>query len=116
MGVMTETTPEQPSEPTAAADPPARWGGRWDKSHRRGGRPFRLAAFVVALAGIVFIIAVIFWSGFILGATEGGEGGHHHGHGEGGSSQERDGSKRDNGMTPHGVVIEQTRPSAAFAA
>jgi hypothetical protein len=96
---MTETTPEQPSEPTAAADPPARWGGRWDKSHRRGGRPFRLAAFVVALAGIVFIIAVIFWSGFILGATEGGEGGHHHGHDGGDSSQETDGSKRNNGMT-----------------
>jgi len=116
MGVMTETTPEQPSEPTAAADPPARWGGRWDKSHRRGGRPFRLAAFVVALAGIVFIIAVIFWSGFILGATEGGEGGHHHGHDGGDSSQETDGSKRNNGMTPYGVVIEQTGPSAGFAA
>jgi len=74
------------------------------------------AAFVVALAGIVFIIAVIFWSGFILGATEGGEGGHHHGHDGGDSSQETDGSKRNNGMTPHGVVIEQSRPSAAFAA
>ncbi|MDT5214293.1 MAG: hypothetical protein QOK18_2532, partial [Mycobacterium sp.] len=26
---------------------------------------------VVALAGIVFIIAVIFWSGFVLGACSG---------------------------------------------
>lgn len=121
MVVMTETTPEQPPETTAAAEPPARGDGGWDKSHRRGGRPFRLAALVVALAGIVFIIAVIFWSGFILGACEGGEGSHHHGHGEGGSGQEgssqeeRDGSKRDNGMTPYGVVIGQSVPSAGFA-
>jgi hypothetical protein len=113
MVVMTETTPEQPSETTAAAEPPVRWDGRWDKSHRRGGRPFRLAAFVVTLAGIVFIFAVIFWSGFILGACEGG---HHHGHGGGGSSQEeRDGSKRDDGMTSYGLVIEQTVPSTGFA-
>ena len=114
MGVMTETTPEQPRETTAAAVPP-QGGGRWDKSDRRGGRPFRLAALVVTLAGIVFIIAVIFWSGFILGACEGGEGGHHHGHGERGSGQEGGGSERHNGMTPYGVVIEQTMPSAVFA-
>jgi hypothetical protein len=114
MVVMTETTPEQSSETTAAVPPQS--DGRWDKSHRRGGRPFRLAAIVATLAGIVFIIAVIFWSGFILGASEGGEGGHHHGHGEGGASQEeRDGSKRDNGMTPYGVVIEKSVPSAGFA-
>jgi hypothetical protein len=111
MVVMTEVTPEQPSETTAAAEP----AGRWDKSHRRGGRPFRLAAIVVTLAGIVFIIAVIFWSGFILGACEGGEGGHHYEHGEGGSGQESGGSERHNGMTPYGVVIEQSVPSAGFA-
>jgi hypothetical protein len=29
------------------------------------------------LAGIVFIVAVIFWSGFVLGACSGG---HHQGH------------------------------------
>jgi hypothetical protein len=109
---MTEAMPEQPRETTAAVEPPDR---RWNKSHRRGGRPFRLAAFVVTLAGIVFIIAVIFWSGFILGACEGG---HHHRNGEDGSGQEERGdSKRDNGMTPYGVVvIEQTMPSAGFAA
>jgi hypothetical protein len=115
MVVMTETAPEQPSETPAAAVPP-QGDGRWDKSDRRGGRPFRLAALIVALAGIVFIIAVIFWSGFILGACEGGEGGHHHRDGGGGSGQEERGdSKRDNGMTPYGVVIEQTIPSAVFA-
>jgi hypothetical protein len=121
MVVMTEATPDQPGETTAAAEP-ARRDGRWDKSHRRGGRPFRLAALVIALAGIVFIIAVIFWSGFILGASEGG---HHHGHGGGGSSEERggagsneerDGSKRDNGMPSYGVVIVQTVPTAGVPA
>jgi hypothetical protein len=115
MVVMTEATPEQPSETTAAAEPPAQGGGRCDKSHRRGGRPFRLAAIVVTLAGIVFIIAVIFWSGFILGACEGGEGGDH-GRGEGGTGQESGDSERHNGMTPYGVVIEQTVPSTGFAA
>ncbi|HYP91918.1 MAG TPA: hypothetical protein VER34_01755 [Mycobacterium sp.] len=59
-------------EPSAAAEPP--YGP--DRWHRRG-RPFRFAAMVVALAGIVFIIAVIFWSGFVLGACSGGG---HHGH------------------------------------
>jgi hypothetical protein len=118
MVVMTETTPEQPSETTAAAEPPARRDGRWDKSHRRGGRPFRLAALVVTLAG-----AVIFWSGFILGTSEGGEGGHHHGDGGRDSGQESGGSEKGpesggseehNGMNSYSV-IEQTVPSAAFA-
>jgi hypothetical protein len=108
---MSENAPDHPSVTTDAAVPP-----RWDKSDRRGGRPFRLAAFVVTLAGIVFIIAVIFWSGFILGACEGGGGGHHHGYGGGGSGQERGDSKRDNGMTPYGVVIEQTVPSVGTPA
>jgi hypothetical protein len=112
MVVMIETTPEQPSETTATGETPARRDGRWDKSHRRGGRPFRIAALVVALAGVVFIIAVIFWSGFILGASEGGEGGHHHGDGERGSSQESGGSEQHKGMAPYGVVIEHTVPSA----
>ena len=75
------------------------------RSRRRGG-PFRLAAVVGTLAGIVFIIAVIFWSGFILGACEGGGGGHHHGGGEGDSWHH-------NGMAHYGVVIDQTVPSAA---
>jgi hypothetical protein len=124
MVVMTETTPEQPIETTPEAEPPARRDGRWDKSHRRGGRPFRLAALVVTIAGVVFIVAVIFWSGFILGISEGGEGGGHH-HGDGGrdSGQESGGSEKGpesggsevhNGMNSYSV-IEQTVPSTAFA-
>jgi hypothetical protein len=70
------TEPQHGTEPTAAAEtrtaePPDR-----REDWRRRGRPFRLAAIIVAFAGIVFIFAVIFWSGFILGACGGG----HHGH------------------------------------
>jgi hypothetical protein len=57
---------------------------------------------VVILAGIVFIIAVIFWSGFMLGA----HGGSHHGH-EGG------GSRHENGMMHYGLPMERTAPSVA---
>jgi hypothetical protein len=98
---MTET-PEQTIEPTTdshavaprAAAPPQRWRGRGD--HRR---VYRIAAAAVTLAATVFVIAVIFWSGFILGAHaggghqwHGGGGGHsaammHHGHGGQGSGQ-----------------------------
>jgi hypothetical protein len=112
---MTET-PEHPSETTATAEPPS----RWDKSHRRGG-PFRLAAFVGLLAAIVFIIAVIFWSGFVLGSEGGDEGGDHHGDGGGGSSQEKgdspqdNGSPQNNGMTHYGQPMGQTVLSVAVA-
>ncbi len=116
MAIMTDTTPEQPTETPADAELPAPKEGRWEKSHRRGGRPFRIAALVVTVAGIVFIVAVIFWSGFILGISEGDEGDHHHGDGGRDSGQESDGSETHNGMAPYGVVIEQTAPSAAFAA
>ena len=104
MTVMTEATPDHPSEATATA-PPSQSDERWNKSRRRGG-PFRLAAVVGTLAGIVFIVAVIFWSGFVLGACEGGGGGHHHDEG---------GSWHHNGMAHYGVVIEQTVPSAGLA-
>jgi hypothetical protein len=91
---MTETT-DHPNEPTTAA-PDSRGDGRWDKPHRRG-RVFRLAALVVILAGIVFITAVIFWSGFILGACGGG----HHG-------GDRAESGREIGMMHYGLPTEHS--------
>jgi hypothetical protein len=91
---MTENTPEHPSETTATTGTPSQWDRRWDKARRRGG-PFRLAAIFVTLAAMVFIIAVIFWSGFILGACVGG----HHGGGEH--------HHRHQGMMQSGLVIEQ---------
>ncbi|WP_319448514.1 MULTISPECIES: hypothetical protein [unclassified Mycobacterium] len=80
---MTET-PEQTIEPTSeshavtprADESPRRW-------RKRDGHPrvYRVAAAVITVAATVFVIAVIFWSGFILGAHGGGGG--HHGHGGG---------------------------------
>jgi hypothetical protein len=90
---MTDSTPNHPSEATAAAP-------------RRHGGPFRLAAVIGIIAGIVFIVAAIFWSGFALGACAGGGGGHHHGGG---------GGWHHNGMAHNGVVIEQTVPSPGLA-
>ncbi|TQR83224.1 hypothetical protein D8S82_28230 [Mycobacterium hodleri] len=58
----------------------------------RGGRLNVVAAWVGIVAGSVFVVAVIFFSGFVLGASvTGGDhhGGHQHGHGQG--QMERDG-------------------------
>ena len=98
---MTDATPDQPSDATTAA-PPSQRDGRWDTTRRHGG-PFRLAAAVGILAGIVFIVAVIFWTGFVLGACAGGGDGHH---GGGGGA-----NWHHYGMAHHAVVIEQTVPT-----
>jgi hypothetical protein len=70
-----EPTTESPAVATGTTQSPERW-------RRRGDHPrvYRVAAAAVAIAATVFVIAVIFWSGFILGAHAGG---HHHGHGGG---------------------------------
>jgi hypothetical protein len=43
--------------------------------NNRPHRIYKLAALVVIVAGIVFIFAVVFWTGLMIGAHEGG---HHH--------------------------------------
>jgi hypothetical protein len=104
IGCMTET-PEHPNEPTpaaaesAAGEPRSRWDGRWD---HRPFRIYRLAALLVILASIVFIIAVVFWSGFLLGAHGGG----HHG-------DEGAGSRHEKSMMHYGAPMELTFPSVA---
>jgi hypothetical protein len=42
-----------------------------------------VAAWVGIVAGVVFIVSVVFFSGFILGAHSGGHRGEHHHHGGG---------------------------------
>jgi len=77
---MTET-PEPRTEPTAAGSGVTRREGA---AAVAAGAEFRhrrltaVAAWVGIVAGIVFIVAVIFFSGFILGRHAGG--GWHHGH------------------------------------
>jgi hypothetical protein len=48
----------------------------------RRSRVTAVAAWVGIAAGVVFIVAVVFFSGFILGAHSGGHRGSHHGGGD----------------------------------
>jgi hypothetical protein len=75
---MTET-PENPTHPTSVAPT--------EPAHAPlvRERPSRLAVvalWVAIVAGIVFIVAVIFFSGFAMGRHAGGGGGHHHWNGQ----------------------------------
>lgn len=77
--VVTGTTPVD-ERPVAVAE---------HKHHRL----YQVAAWVGIVAGTVFIVAVIFFSGFILGRHAGGGGhfGHHHKWGPGHSMMDRGG-------------------------
>jgi hypothetical protein len=68
---MTET-PETRTEPTTATREPY----AVEPAHRHS-RLGQAAAWVIIVAGIVFIIAVIFWTGILVGAHGGGRGEHH---------------------------------------
>jgi hypothetical protein len=69
-------TPETPTvrRSTAIAPDPV-----VDEPVRRTPRVFLGAAWVAIVAGIVFIVAVIFFTGYSLGRHS-GHGGYHHGH------------------------------------
>ncbi len=75
---MTETssTPEPATAPVATTALPQTYV---EREPRRSGLT-AVAAWVGIVAGIVFIVAVIFFSGFILGSHAGG---HRGGHGPG---------------------------------
>jgi len=82
---MSETSEDRP-EPTAVASesrpvepqPAVPPSGRYDSPSRIS----QVLAWVGIVAGVVFIVAVIFFSGFILGAHARGHHGYH-GHGDG---------------------------------
>ncbi|ORA34585.1 hypothetical protein [Mycobacterium aquaticum] len=79
---MTDTSSE-PTGPVATAEPPvtAPPAAPAVVEERRPNRLFQALAWVGIAAGTVFIVAVVFGTGFFLGAHSGG--GHHH-HGGGG--------------------------------
>jgi hypothetical protein len=65
---MTETV-EHPTTPTTTVDPPAR-------TRTESNGLYRVLAWVGIVAGVVFIVAVVFFSGFFLGKHSGGGFGH----------------------------------------
>ncbi|MBV9089091.1 MAG: hypothetical protein JO044_04160 [Mycobacteriaceae bacterium] len=84
---MTET-PEPHTEPTAVGSGVTRREGAAAAeagAYARHSRLVAVAAWVGIVAGTVFIVAVIFFSGFVLGRHAGGghHGGHHHWQGTG---------------------------------
>lgn len=78
---MTET-PEPRTEPTAVdtAPPGSAYRNAPVAGPYRHSRLNTVLAWVGIVAGIVFIVAVVFFSGFVLGRHAGGGhgGGHHH--------------------------------------
>ena len=73
------TKSEPVTTPPVARTEPVRAGGPVEQSDRRPSRVVQAAAWVGIIAGTVFIIAVIFFSGFVLGKHS-GDGGHRGGH------------------------------------
>ena len=78
---MTETA-EHPTTPTLTAGPPPPVSTQDD---RGPNRVLQVLAWVGIVAGVVFVVAVVFFSGFFLGRHAGGPGyghfGSHHGRG-----------------------------------
>ncbi|CAN5503667.1 hypothetical protein BH09ACT8_BH09ACT8_16140 [soil metagenome] len=72
-----ETEPS--TSPVATAPPPATFEERpaYVEPTKKPNRLYQVAAWVAIVAGSVFIVAVIFFTGFALGAHSGG--GHHGG-------------------------------------
>src|SRR3954470_6640223 len=92
---MSETTSssEPATGPVATATPPPEAPPAVVAEPRGHSRLTAVAAWVGIVAGVVFIVAVIFFSGFVLGAHSGGghHGWRHHG-----------GGHRDNAMMHRG--------------
>ena len=70
IGFMTET-PDSPTAPaTITASPPTERGGP--------SRLAQVALWVAIVAGLVFIVSAVFFSGFVVGKHSGGYGRFHH--------------------------------------
>jgi hypothetical protein len=107
LGFMSETTSssEPATGPVATAAPPPAAPPPVSAEPHRHSRVTAVAAWVGIVAGVVFIVSVVFFSGFILGAHSGGHrGGHHHGGGHHGFEM----------MHPGGPPMFQMGPRGQF--
>ena len=73
------STPEPATAPVATTTPPGETRERYVEREPRRSRLTAVAAWVGIVAGVVFIVAFIFFCGCILGAHAGGQRGHHGG-------------------------------------
>jgi len=106
---MSETTSssEPATGPVATAEPPTVTRPAVVDEPRRHSRLTAVAAWVGIVAGVVFIVAVVFFSGFFLGAHSGGSHvGWGHGHRHHGSMMHRGGPP----MFPMGPRGDFDRP------
>lgn len=105
------STPEPETAPVATTTPPRPQSAYLERERRRS-KLTAAAAWVGIVAGVVFIVAVVFFSGFILGAHAGGGHRGHHGGGD------RDFGMMDRGghprMFPGQVVPGQMGPRGGF--
>jgi hypothetical protein len=111
LGFMSEPTSsfEPATGPLAAAPPPAQPPASAEPP--RNSRLTAVAAWVGIVAGVVFVVVVIFFSGFFLGAQSGGHRGWGHG------DRDRDFAIIRKGpppMFPMGPRGEFERPGAGF--
>jgi hypothetical protein len=114
LGFMSETTSssEPATGPVAATTPPpaAPPAPAYAEPPRRN-RLTAVAAWVGIVAGVVFIVAVIFFSGFILGSHSGGG---HRGGGHGDRDRDFAIIHRGPPMFPMGPRGEFERPGQGF--
>lgn len=117
IGRMTETpsTPASPTdpktEPVFTDTPPPAYPAAPTEERRRPGRVTTIAAWVGIVAGVVFIVAVVFFSGFVLGKNSGDRFQRGGGAGHGQMMFHRDGPP---GMSPMGPRGQFERPGMPF--
>lgn len=90
---MTET-PERADEPAAGSvdtlPPPPPLYAEPPRAHR-SNRLYQAAAWVAIVAGVMFIVGAVFFTGFALGRHSGGDGGWRHHRGDNSQFERRGG-------------------------